>query len=512
MKKLFILYSIILSFSQSLIVKVNAQTTDLSPNGVYVPRLTTAQRDAITTPTLGQLIYNTDVNCFNVYQKNNWQNLCGFDIEITDSWKKKATLGATGRRSAACFSIGNKGYVGTGQMLVSNVYTYAKDFWEYEPSTDVWTQKANFGGSGRSGAVGFSIGNMGYIGTGGSNDPPFKDFWEYNPNTNVWTKKADFGGVGRYEAVGFNINNKGYVGTGYDITGKRKDFWEYDPSNDNWTQKADFGGVARNQAVGFSIIDKGYVGTGLDGTLYNKDFWEYNPVTNVWTKKADFGGIGRFGAVGFSLNNRGYIGLGTFNDLWQFNPDSNQWTRMKDFLGTDRLNAFAFSVNNRAYVGDGIKGIDFKNDFWEYSPFSSNLTQQGNEFNAADQLVKLDANGNINIQGKTINEPYVNILNSSLQSNWVAYNPAIHAVPGYFKDKKGIVHLKGLIKNGITTYDSPIFTLPLGYRPTERLLFNVTISDAFGRIDIRPDGKVVYGSGSTNNAFLSLDGVSFRVD
>jgi hypothetical protein len=52
----------------------------------------------------------------------------------------------------------------------------------------------------RSGAVGFSIGYKGYIGTGlHPNDySNLKDFWEYNPAANTWTQKADFGGTARH--------------------------------------------------------------------------------------------------------------------------------------------------------------------------------------------------------------------------------------------------------------------------------------------------------------------------
>src|SRR5207249_1321311 len=60
------------------------------------------------------------------------------------------------------FSISSNGYIGTGVDFNVNLY---KDFWEYDPSANTWTQKADFGGSGRSGAVGFSIGSKGYIGT-----------------------------------------------------------------------------------------------------------------------------------------------------------------------------------------------------------------------------------------------------------------------------------------------------------------------------------------------------------
>ena len=73
-----------------------------------------------------------------------------------------------------------------------------------------------------------------------------KDFWEYDPATNTWTQKADFGGTARYVAVGFSIGSKGYIGTGDDDLNQfLKDFWEYDPATNTWTQKADFGGTAR---------------------------------------------------------------------------------------------------------------------------------------------------------------------------------------------------------------------------------------------------------------------------
>ena len=86
-------------------------------------------------------------------------------------------------------------------------------------------------------------------------------------------------------AVGFSIGNKGYIGTGEDTNGATKDFWEYDPDNDTWTRKADFGGTARSNAVGFSIGNKGYIGTANWGNS-SDDFWEYDPATDIWTRKS----------------------------------------------------------------------------------------------------------------------------------------------------------------------------------------------------------------------------------
>ena len=106
---------------------------------------------------------------------------------------------------------------------------------------DTWTLKAIFGGSRRNGAAGFSVGGKGYIGTGSD----LRDFWEYDPVTNVWRRKADFGGTERESAVGFSIGSKGYIGTGHAslFGGPQVDFWEYDPGTNLWTQKADVGGT-----------------------------------------------------------------------------------------------------------------------------------------------------------------------------------------------------------------------------------------------------------------------------
>ncbi len=177
-------------------------------------------------------------------------------------------------RFAVGFSIGRKGYIGTGNDGINN----HRDFWEYDPSTNLWTQKTDFGGTARTWATGFSIGSKGYIGTGFDNVSFYKDFWEYDPVTNGWIQKADFGGTARAGAGGLSISGKGYIGTGNDnIAPLTKDFWEYDPSTNSWAQKADFGGAVRWYPAGFSIGSKGYLGTGIDYPTHFNDFWEYTP-------------------------------------------------------------------------------------------------------------------------------------------------------------------------------------------------------------------------------------------
>lgn len=244
---------------------------------------------------------------------------------VTDTWSQVADFGGTARFFAAGFSIGSKGYVGTGNDGIQK-----NDFWEYNPSTNVWTQKANFGGIPRDAAVGLSIGLKGYMGTGelaDAFDTKLNDFWEYDPSTDIWTQKSNVGTFGRSWAAAFSIGNKGYIGTG--ATGVlSKSFLEYNPATDSWTAKANFAGSGRFGAIGCSNGTNGYIGLGDIGLAgYSNDFWEYIPSTDLWVQRTNFGGHERTTGVAFSINDKIYAGTGNYNsgatktkDFWEYTP------------------------------------------------------------------------------------------------------------------------------------------------------------------------------------------------
>lgn len=339
--------------------------------------------DTVILPSVTNKPVVSDTGCFDKLEVQTGSNLTVLSPSLLqqgcpctptvngaccDTWTQKANFGGASRDGAVGFSIGNKGYIGTG----SDPSIYSSDFWEWNQVTNTWTQKADFGGSGRRNATGFSIGTKGYIGTGddGSNK---KDFWEWDQSSNTWTRKADFSGVGRKDAVGFSIAGKGYIGTGAG-GGNHNDFWEYTPGpgfmGGSWTQKANFGGTARNSAVGFSIGSKGYIGTGDDGAR-KKDFWEYDPVTDAWTQKAAFGGTARAEATGFSIGTKGYIGTGQDNssmknDFWEWDQNTNTWTQRANFSGAARTGAVGFSIGDKGYIGCGDSGASDRRDFYEY--------------------------------------------------------------------------------------------------------------------------------------------------
>ena len=52
--------------------------------GALIPRMTTVQRNAISTPAIGLIIYNLDINCIQFYNGNgNWIDLCSAPCPIT---------------------------------------------------------------------------------------------------------------------------------------------------------------------------------------------------------------------------------------------------------------------------------------------------------------------------------------------------------------------------------------------------------------------------------------------
>ena len=85
--------------------------------------------------------------------------------QATNVWTKKANYPGASTDGAVGFSIGTKGYIETG--INYGTLHVTNEFWEYDPATDMWAEKSSVPGDyGRSYAVGFSIGTKGYIGTG----------------------------------------------------------------------------------------------------------------------------------------------------------------------------------------------------------------------------------------------------------------------------------------------------------------------------------------------------------
>jgi hypothetical protein len=308
-----------------------------------------------------------------------------------NTWIQKANF--SGRRSGAVgFSIGTKGYMGTG----FDSSLYHTDFWEYDPSGNTWTQKANVGGNPRSNAIGISIGSLGYIGTGSTGPSQYtNDWWEYDPSVNTWTQKTSLPGNARGYASAFSVGVQGYISLGYASGPYFNDVWEYDQVSDTWTQQANFSGTARVGGVGFTIGANGYVATGSDQSGSLGELWQYDTLADTWAQKAGLPSCTVYPAAGFAVNGKGYIGTGNFQNIgdlafWEYDPGTNSWAQVANFSGVARQYATGFAIGSNGYIGCGeaLNGGNYLKDFWEYTPcstpipsvsFSGNDTVCGND-------------------------------------------------------------------------------------------------------------------------------------
>jgi len=181
----------------------------------------------------------------------------------TNTWRQRRNL-AEGRYGATGFAINGKGYVGMG---IGPSYSYRADVLEYDPDLNTWSTKSILPpGTGRYDAVSFVMDNKAYIGMGVGSSDYYVDFWEFDPQTNAWVSKADYPGGIRYGPVAFTIGSLGYVGSGDYVFSptypRSNEFWSYNRSSNAWTRRADLPGGERPHPFGFSIGSYGYVGGG----------------------------------------------------------------------------------------------------------------------------------------------------------------------------------------------------------------------------------------------------------
>lgn len=213
-----------------------------------------------------------------------------------NNWEQLANMPTVGRKYATGFALNGKGYVTTGSVKDGSYSNYVADTWEYDPVSDSWTQKDDYKGGPRDGALAFVIGGYAYVGTGHNEDTQgsYKDFYRFDPNAaagSQWTKDVGNGGGPEKRAYGtaFVIDGYAYIATGY-RSGVTADYWKYDPDQDLWYGDSDddftpltdvhnnySGASSRDGAVSFSNGKRGFVLTGQSGGSYFDDVYELLP-------------------------------------------------------------------------------------------------------------------------------------------------------------------------------------------------------------------------------------------
>lgn len=154
-----------------------------------------------------------------------YQDFYNYDPS-TNKWVEVANFTGAKRKGANAFVLDGKAYVGFGQ---NNSLAATKDLYVFDPAADKWTRLEDTNDNLTARAFGFTLvmNNKAYIIGGISSS----DVWEYTAGTNTWTQMTSFEGGVRSYAAGFTLNNVGYIGTGL-LSGSLKtdDFWGFDPA------------------------------------------------------------------------------------------------------------------------------------------------------------------------------------------------------------------------------------------------------------------------------------------
>src|SRR5258706_9252091 len=266
--------------------------------------------------------------------------------------------------------------------------------------------------------------------------------------------------------------------------------------------------VSQNFLANGNIISNGFTGAGVTNPVYRLDVngrmrLRYNgEQTGIYFNKSNNAEAGFMGMLddthmGFYGNNGGGWGL-VMNTL-------------NGFLGSLRIES-----NNTIEFGAGIAGKNQDAGKIGYQKFSDALDIVGAGTSEAERKVKIWADGGttftggVTIEGELnvnviYSEPWID-MTPLLQNGWVNYGSG-YSTAAYYKDKAGVVHLRGLIKNGTNTLGTVIAHLPAGYTPSYgNLVFAVVNGDNnIKRVDVLSDGDVLFFG--TTNTFLSLDGI-----
>ncbi|KGO86541.1 hypothetical protein Q765_09945 [Flavobacterium rivuli WB 3.3-2 = DSM 21788] len=313
--------------------------------------------------------------------------------------------GTENKSGTFAFAINGKGYYGGGKIIgcTGNNCVF-NEFYEYDPETNAWTEKAStlippvYGSSISQNGKGYAgLGEYNYLVNNVTLATRTDSWFEYDPVANTWTAKTNFLNQApeitqpRLEnvckAAISNIGNDIYIFGGdksfTDYTSNFTDnLYKYSITTNLWETVNEEMGGNRRSASGFYANGKLYLGGGENGE-HMTDFWEYDIATDAWTQKEDLNSKHHWRSA-TEIDGKGYFIGGfsrnpqtTTDDLWVYDPATNTWTEKAPYPGNGGVSIVSFSHNGKLYAGMGLIHTFFSstNDFYEYDPATDQWTQ-----------------------------------------------------------------------------------------------------------------------------------------
>ena len=162
--------------------------------------------------------------------------------------------------------------------------------------------------------------------------------------------------------------------------------------------------------------------------------------------------------------------------------------------------------DDNQFNGIGLVGTNMR--YQVASTTMDHMFMAATSSSASNVLMRVKGDGNMTLSGIIEQTAWIP---ATLQNNFGNLGGDF-ATAAYFKDKMGIVHLRGTVEKPGTPQGFVIFTLPVGYRPSTsgKLVFPAMNGAGIARVDVTAAGNVEVTFGNTGT--IHLDGITFRAD
>ena len=243
----------------------------------------------------------------------------------------------------------------------------------YDPTTDVWTDRASATRRYGHGLATASNGKLYAVGGFDNAGTIVATVEEYNPATDTWTTKSPMSEPRAFLALAAASNGKLYAVGGDDGSGQVATVEEYDPATDTWTTKAPMSGPRSELALAAASNGKLYAVGGTNGSFV-ATVEEYDPATDGWTTKAPMAGPRLAPGLAAASNGRLYVVGGYDGSVFlataeEYDPATDVWTPKASMTTPHYALGLAAASNGRLYAVGGVNnGGNVFASVEEYNP------------------------------------------------------------------------------------------------------------------------------------------------
>jgi N-acetylneuraminic acid mutarotase len=238
------------------------------------------------------------------------------------------------------------------------------------------------------------LGGLIYVVAGRTADAHSQKVYAYDPTTNTWTEKADYP-IAVQSLCLRAVSGKLYGIGGHNSTTATfyKDVYEYDPAANTWTKKTDM--PTGREDFGSAVFDgKIYCFGGLTDTpedyTLTKVMEVYDPATDTWDETlADLPDYKHFGDFGATHNGLIYAvdGSNTFASypfifnvsvMYIYNPATDTWaTDTGCEYPRSYKRVVALTDKIVLVSGNTMTTTDYTKTIYSYTPSTDTWTREG---------------------------------------------------------------------------------------------------------------------------------------